>query len=408
MKNLFVLILLIFTFSFASTTANAQAPQANKTYYIQSAVSSSRYLAPKSGGKHSKTLIVIDQKTTQNQAAMQWTLKSAGGGYYSFVQKISNQAVDVKRSGTANGTPLWLWTKHNGNAQKFRIQSAGGGYYYLIPKLNSGLRLDVQGGRATAGTPIWAFSHNGTNAQKWKFIEVPSTSSSNSGAGSYVRIPKNKITGFANLIMGGLRLRLNNFGSRYRDRSGNITWYKANDSYIRLGGNTQRFDVAQYTRGVRDKMYFVNDLNLSTARTSFEGNRLVLTLKFEENGTELKGMCSRCAKFREDNAAPDYQINRHTWKIYLKLIPYNRSIAFQVEDVKFLGDVDGQVFGELFDGIVQNKLVPIVKREMISVLNSQRAYVAQEIKRAATAAGYRFENVRSVYADGGNVTILTR
>jgi len=403
MKNLFVLALLIFSFSFA-TTVNAQTPQVGKTYYIQSAVSSARYLAPKSGGKYSKTIIVIDQKTNSNKAAMQWTLKNAGGGYYSFVQKISNQAVDVKRTGTIAKTPLWLWTKHNGTAQKFKLKPARDGYFYLIPKVNSNLRLDVQGGRTTAGTPVWTFGQNGTSAQKWKFIEVPSTSQT----GAYVTIPKNQITGFANLIMSGLQLRLNNFGPRHRDRNGDINWYKANDSYIRLGGNTTMLDIPPHVYGLRDKMLFFNDVNLRTATTSFEGNRFVLTLRFEENGTELKGMCSNCARFREDNAVPDYQINRHTWKIYLKLIPYNRSIAFEVEDVRFLGELDGQVFGELFEGIVQNKLIPIMQSKITETLHDQRAHVAREIKRAATAAGYRFDNVRSVYADGNNVTVLTR
>lgn len=47
MKNLFVLTLLIFSFCFA---ANAQAPQAGKTYYVQSALSSSLYFAPNLDG----------------------------------------------------------------------------------------------------------------------------------------------------------------------------------------------------------------------------------------------------------------------------------------------------------------------------------------------------------------------
>ncbi|MFK7908525.1 MAG: RICIN domain-containing protein [Chitinophagales bacterium] len=409
MRNLFALILILFSFLAFPFTSNAQAPQTGKTYYIQSAVSSARYLSTKSGGKTQRTEAVIDQKTSRNQTAMQWTLKSAGDGYYYLIQKASKLALDVKSSGTSAKTGLWIWPHNSrGHAQRFKIVSAGGGYYYLIPRVNPSLRLDVQGGRATAGTKIWTFSPNRTNAQKWKFISTSTSSGSGSNSGAYVRIPKNKITGFANLIMQGMRLRLNNFGPRYRDRSGNVTWYKANDSYIRLGGRTTNFDIPQYTRGVRDKMYFVNDLNLSRASTSFEGNRFVLNLTFEENGTELKGMCSRCAKFREDNGSPDYQINGHTWKVYLKLIPYNNSIAFEVENVRFLGDVDGQGFGELFDGIVQDKLIPIMRREIIKTLNSQRSYIAQQIKSGAAAAGYRFDNVRSVYADGGNVTVLTR
>ncbi len=345
MKNVFILALLIFNFCFATTTVNAQAPQVGKTYYIQSALSSSRYLAPKSGGKYSKTLIVIDQKTTRNQAAMQWTLKNAGGGYYSFAQKNSSQGMDVKRTGTVRKTPLWLWTQHSGTAQKFRIQSAGNGYYYLIPKVNPALCLDVQGARTTPGTPIWTFDRNGTNAQKWKFIEVPS-SRSGRGTRSHVEIPQSRFGGFSSLIMDGIRLRMSNFGPRHRDRNDNVSWYKANDSYFRVGNTTTRFNLPIYTSGVRDKIFYFNDMNLiSTATTtSFEGNRLVVTLKVEENGTELKRMCPGCAKFREDNAAVDAQISDHTWKIYLATnlmldIPDSQGLCFL-----FLGSLNPSTF----------------------------------------------------------------
>ncbi|MGB0932329.1 MAG: RICIN domain-containing protein, partial [Chitinophagales bacterium] len=385
---------------------NAQAPQAGKTYYVQSALSSARYLASKSGGTASKTLIVIDQKTSRNKTALQWTLKNVGGGYYSFAHKKSNKGLDVKRTGTVRKTPLWLWPQHNGTAQKFKLQSAGGGYYYIIPKVNSRLRLDVQGARTTTGTPIWTFDHNGTNAQKWKFIEVPSTSTSSSGrrTGSHVEIPQSRFGGFASLIMDGIRMRMNNFGPRYRDRNNNVSWYKVDDSYFRLGNTTTRFNIPMYVNGVRDKTLYFNDMNLiSTATTTtFEGNRLVVTLKVEENGTELKRMCPGCAKFREDRAAADAQISRHTWKIYLRLIPHNRSIAFEVTDVRFLGIASG------FEPSVREVLIPAMKSQITAAFRSQRDYIAREIKRGTTAARYRFDNVRSVYVSGGNVGILTR
>jgi len=402
MKNLFVLIFLICSISLP-TTANAQTPQAGKTYYVQSALVSSLYFAPLSGGTNSKTPIVLSPKTTRTQAAMQWTLKDAGGGYYSLIQKISNQAVDVKRTNTAARTPIWLWTKHNGEAQKFRIQSAGGGYYYLVPKINSNLRLSAIVPGVISIPPIWTATRNNSNNQKWKFIEVPS-SGFGGGTGSHVEIPQNRFEGFSSLIMDGIRLRMSNLGPRYRDRKNNVSWYKVDDSYFRVGNTTTRFNLPMYGNGVRDKTLYFNDMNLiSTATTtSFEGNRLVVTLKIEENGTELKRMCPGCAKFREDNAAVDAQIKDHTWKIYLKLIPYNRSIAFEVTDVEFLGVVSG------FEVALREVLIPAIKSQITESFRSQRASIAQEIKRMTTSAGYRFDNVRSVYVSGSHVGILTR
>ncbi len=410
MKNLLILFLTIFSSIATSFTSNTQAqmPQVGKTYYIQSIVSSSRYLSTKDGATSTRTRVVIDQKTSRNEKAMQWTMVNAGGGYYKFIQKSSGKTLDVSGKRTTPKTPLWIWPKANpGEAQRFRLKDGGKGYFYLIPKINDNMRVDIEGSRSTAGTGVWTLSRNGSKTQKWKFIEVSSTTN-NGSSGNYVRIPKSKITGFANLIMKGMRLRLNNFGTRYRDRNDDVYWNKNNDSYIKLGGRTNKFNIEQYTRGVRDKMYYVNDVNLRRATTSFEGNRFVLTLTFEEDGTELKGMCSNCAGFREDNGAPDFQIDDHTWKVYLKLIPYNNSIAFEVESIKFLGDIDGQGFGELFDGIVQRKLIPIMKKEIKKTLLSQRSYIASEIKKGVESAGYRIDRVSSVYADGNNVTILTR
>ncbi|MGB0932383.1 MAG: RICIN domain-containing protein [Chitinophagales bacterium] len=407
MKNLFVLALLIFSFSFTSTTAKAQAPQVGKTYYIESAMSSSRYLASKSGGQSPRTPIVIDQKTARNKTAMQWKFQYAGQGYYAFIHS-GGQALDVKGGGTVRKTPLWLSPKRYSDAQKFRLQPAGGGYYYIVPKLNPSLCLDVQGANTAVGTPIWIFNRNGTNAQKWRFTEIP-PSNSGSGTGNHVEIPKNRIAGFASLIMDGIRLRMNNFGPRYRDRNDNVSWYNVDDSYFRLGNTTTRFNIPMYVRGIRDKTVYFHGMNLisSATTTSFEGNRLVVTLKFEENGTELKGMCPGCAKFREDSAVADSQISDHTWKIYLKLIPYNRSIAFEVTDVRFSGTVSRVVSGSE-SAPIQEVLVPAIKSEITKAFQSQRSYIAQEMKRRTTAAGYRFDNVASVYTSGRHVGILTR
>ncbi len=93
--------------------------------------------------------------------------------------------------------------------------------------------------------------------------------------------------------------------------------------------------------------------------------------------------------------------------IYLKLIPHNQSIAFEVTDVKFLGTVSGGNVA-VREVPVREVLIPAIKSQITQAFYSQRTHIAQEIKRMTTTAGYRFDNVRSVYVSGNQVGILTR
>lgn len=84
------------------------------------------------------------------------------------VYTIRNGAlnVDVNTNSTETGANIQLWTPNQTSAQKFSIER-GSDSFYTITNINSGKKLDLQGGQMTPGTNVWQWPSNGDRAQKW-------------------------------------------------------------------------------------------------------------------------------------------------------------------------------------------------------------------------------------------------
>lgn len=277
-------------------------------------------------------------------------------------------------------------------------------------------------------TQLWTSVYNNHNqglwysANKWKIynedrITLPSSTKFNVIAFSItdntpqpdtstaITIPKTVFTGLVNSYLRSMEIELNNYGSRHRDSARDISWFAENESFVQLGGNRFNFNIPEYTRGVRDKKYYMNDMNLNSAITNFNGDELHMILTFEEDGPELKGMCSNCARFREDNAAPDYQLDDNRWDVHLNVVPFNGSLTLDVLNVRYLGEVDGAVFGELFEGIVQKTVIPIMEREFRDAFNDQRAEIARQIRTLADNIGFDLADVTRITFEGGTIVL---
>lgn len=402
----FLPILSLLLAFFISFSAEAQV-RTGQVYHLRSSLDVHFYLSAVDKQTARKTYVTTNQTTPTDQAS-RWTLEDAGGGYYYF-KNGGGMYLDVAQASKAAGARLWLFNRNPGDAQKFRIKPSGDGAYYIHPKTNESLAVDVYKANAAPNSVVWCVGANRSAAQKWKFIPTTSGRSGGSSpaqpASNQVLIPKAKMEALGNLVLSTLQVSLNNFGPRYRDSQGRINWYSANSSKIQFMGETSTFDVPEYVHGLRDKMHFVNDIRSRSFSANFEANRFIIHATFEEDGAEIKGMCSNCAKFREDNGALDFNFQNNRWKIYLRLVPYGDSFTFEVDDIKFHGQVDGQVFGELFEGLVQRQLEPTVRQALSQQMNAQKAAIARAIKQGAAAAGYRWGAVRSVRIAGSNVVI---
>ncbi|MFK8164343.1 MAG: RICIN domain-containing protein [Lewinella sp.] len=391
---------------FTSFSAEAQV-RTGQVYHLRSSLDVHYYLSAVDQKTTRKNYITTN-KTTPTDQASRWTLEDAGGGYYYF-KNGGGFYLDVAQGSKEAGARLWLFNRNPSDAQKFRVKPSGDGAYYIHPKTNEGLAIDVYKSNAARNSVVWCTQANRGMAQKWKFIPTTSGNSGNTPsprpAASQVLIPKAQMTALGNLVLSTLQVTLNNFGSRYRDSQGRINWYKAESSKIQFMGQTSSFTIPEYVHGLRDKMHFVNDIRSKNFSANFEANRFIIHATFEEDGAEIKGMCSNCAKFREDNGALDFNFQNNRWKVYLRLVPYGDSFTFEVDEVKFHGQVDGKVFGELFDGLVQRQLEPTVRQALREQMNGQKAAIASAIKQGANAAGYRWNSVRSVRVSGSSVVI---
>lgn len=121
------------------------------------------------GGTANGTLVQQWAEGAGN-ANQEWTLISAGNGYYYIKNLHSGLVLDDTNGGTANGTQVQLWALFNGDAnQEWRLVSAGNGYDYII-NLHSGLALDDTNGSTSNGTimQLWA-QGNGNANQEWTF-----------------------------------------------------------------------------------------------------------------------------------------------------------------------------------------------------------------------------------------------
>ena len=394
--------------------AHSQAQfRSGQTLFFQPASNQNLYLAGLNGGTSPQTKAAVMTKTRSNESSCKWKLEDAGGGWFFLRNVKSNLVLDVKLGRSRPGTIVWLYPLNRSDAQKFRFSPVPGeaSRYFIMSKIGSGLRLDLSEKHPQSGVVVIVGSYeSGRLLQKWKIASTirAVTPSTPAAPGASLSINKTVFGGIANHFIRRMQIRLNNHGPRHRDSEGDVSWYKANDSYVRFEGYNSSFSLTEYSRGVRDKRSYINDMNLQSASARFYGEDLVLNLRFEEDGAEIKSYCSNCMKAREDNAAPDFQFENNRWEIRLKLVPYRGKIAYEVKSVKFLGTVDGRVFGEIWDGIVQRYMIPVFEQKMKQALDNRKAQISAMINDGLEEAGFDLPYVTSIRFSGKNIVFSGR
>lgn len=102
--------------------------------------------------------------------------KDKAGASVVSMQCVTNKKfIDVHGAEAKNGTEVWLYTKNNTNAQKWKfVQKTGKQYrpaksapYEIVSTINENYCLDVQGGASEPGTKVQLYKRNGTKAQEW-------------------------------------------------------------------------------------------------------------------------------------------------------------------------------------------------------------------------------------------------
>src|SRR6266511_3188412 len=106
----------------------------------------------------------LSQDTTGSTSlvtAIYDTATAGAGARVGQITGIGGKCVDVQWAGTANGTPIQLWTCNGTDAQRWTV-----GTDATLRAL--GKCLDVSGGGTANGTLIQLWDCNGTGAQVWQ------------------------------------------------------------------------------------------------------------------------------------------------------------------------------------------------------------------------------------------------
>lgn len=100
------------------------------------------------------------------------TSVDVANGIYQIVSALNGEksALDISGQSTENKANVHLWTRHNGNSQKFSIEKIGD--YYRITNINSGKVLDVDGAGNKNGTNVFQYDSQGSNNQQWIFEDA--------------------------------------------------------------------------------------------------------------------------------------------------------------------------------------------------------------------------------------------
>jgi glucosylceramidase len=101
---------------------------------------------------------------TKTTATFTWAGTQAGGGATARgpITGLAGKCVDVAAGGTANGTPVQLFSCNGSTAQQWTM-AAGGSVQAL------GKCLDVASAGTADGTPVQLWDCNGTAAQQWTY-----------------------------------------------------------------------------------------------------------------------------------------------------------------------------------------------------------------------------------------------
>ncbi|MCU1493289.1 MAG: Ricin lectin [Acidimicrobiaceae bacterium] len=103
-----------------------------------------------------------------------WTLQSAGSGYYNLVDNNSQMALDDTGGSISNGTQMQQYTiAGTGNSnQQWQLTALSNGDYTLTNR-TSGLDLDLTGGSSANGTAIQQWTPTlGDANQEWELVPV--------------------------------------------------------------------------------------------------------------------------------------------------------------------------------------------------------------------------------------------
>ena len=227
-------------------------------------------------------------------------------------------------------------------------------------------------------------------------------------------IPASTLADILNVALSGSEVRLNSFGSQ-----NGYSWHRANDSYVRLFGFWQPFNLPELTAraGKFNYAYNVNNITSRNLRLTPQGNAFELTMVFQTNGSAIKGMCRGPSGLRnciinKDNAAPDVSWNNPHIKVRLVPEVHNGGLVLRATQVTVGGEFNvGGICNLIGQGFCNSLLGhrERIRREVETAVlaslnnNNVRQTVARHTRQGLSRLGVG--PLRSVTMSGNQVTM---
>ncbi len=132
------------------------------------------------------------------------------------------------------------------------------------------------------------------------------------------------------------------------------------NSSIGILGSVQRFSIpAEDVSGpARTWRYHISDIKSDDSNLWFNKERLefVLDVRFEGEGSEIKGTCPGCLPRFRDRRAPDINwTGSRIVRLYFRPIAFEGNISLEVSEVEIFGEFDiNGVFDSFFPRLVRN------------------------------------------------------
>jgi len=149
------------------------------------------------------------------------------------------------------------------------------------------------------------------------------------------------------------------------------------DGFLAIKGKRQNLQLPEvsYKRGKYKHTWKYSFHNIRRVDNNFfydsNKNLIALDVKFESDGSEIKGLCPGCIKKSRDSRAPDINwTSVQILRLYLKPTVYDNSISFEVDDIKFIGDFKANgLFGPLMNKLILESLTQL-KSELQKVFHN--------------------------------------
>jgi len=129
------------------------------------------------GSNSSGAMLDAEADSGSPTASQQWRIMGNGDGYFKIASlnpgpRNTTNALDDAAGSTANGTAIVQSAANSSTEQEWSIVSAGGGYFSFVNRL-SGLTLDTSGGSgALTGFVVQEPGGSTAQSQQWQIVPV--------------------------------------------------------------------------------------------------------------------------------------------------------------------------------------------------------------------------------------------